>query len=255
MARPVKKRRVCEEPMCRHFVPQTEWERRDKIILKVEEYESLRLLDYEGLTQEECAEQMNLVRTSITAIYASARRKVADSLVNGKELYIEGGNYELCQGNLSCCKKRMQAKEEEIAQMKNEWRNRRMVIAVTYEDGQVFQHFGHSEFFKIYQVEDGKVVKSEVYDTNGQGHGALAGFLHEYAVDALICGGIGGARNALAQMGIELFPGVSGSADEAVEAFIAGNLAYDPNTMCSHHGADHNCSGHTCGEHGHNCEH
>ena len=75
-----------------------------------------------------------------------------------------------------------------------------MIVAVTYEKetGQVFQHFGHSEFFKIYEVGDEKIQKAEVYDTNGQGHGALADFLHGYAVDALICGGIGGgARNAL----------------------------------------------------------
>ena len=114
-----------------------------------------------------------------------------------------------------------------------------MVVAVTYENGQVFQHFGHSEYFKVYQIEDGKILKSEVYGTNGQGHGALA----------LICGGIGGgARNALAEMGIELYPGVSGSADEAVEAWIAGSLAYDPDTMCSHHDGEHNC-----GDHGHSC--
>ena len=67
-----------------------------------------------------------------------------------------------------------------------------MVIAVTYENGQVFQHFGHSEYFKIYEVEDGKIVKSEVYDTNGQGHGALAGFLKNYSLNLLIFGGIGG---------------------------------------------------------------
>lgn len=126
-----------------------------------------------------------------------------------------------------------------------------MVIAVTYEDGQVFQHFGHSEYFKIYEVEDGKIRKSEVYGTDGQGHGALADFLHGYAVDSLICGGIGGgARNALAEMGIRLYPGVSGNADEAVEALIDGKLSYDPDTVCSHHEEGH---GHDCGGHDHGC--
>ena len=122
-----------------------------------------------------------------------------------------------------------------------------MTIAVTYEDGQVFQHFGHSEFFKIYQVEDGKIIKSEVYDTNGQGHGALAGFLKEYQVSVLICGGIGGgARAALKAAGIELFPGVTGSADDAVKALIEGSLSYDPDTMCAHHGEGHSCGEHSC---------
>lgn len=125
-----------------------------------------------------------------------------------------------------------------------------MVIAVTYDQGEVFQHFGHSEYFKVYEVEDGKILKSEVYGTNGQGHGALAGVLHNYKVDVLICGGIGGgARNALAEIGIELYPGVSGNADAAVKALIEGNLSYDPDTMCSHHSGEHNCGNHSCGEH------
>lgn len=125
-----------------------------------------------------------------------------------------------------------------------------MKIAVTYEDGQVFQHFGHSEQFKVYDVEDGKVVKSEVIGTNGQGHGALAGFLLQGNVDVLICGGIGGgARNALAEAGIELYPGATGNADAQVESFLKGQLAYDPDTVCSHHSHEdgHDCGSHSCG--------
>ena len=100
-----------------------------------------------------------------------------------------------------------------------------MKIAVTYENGQVFQHFGHTEQFKLYEVEDGRVVSSQVVDTNGSGHGALAGFLQQAGVSALICGGIGGgARTALAEAGIVLYPGVSGNADAAVEALLAGSL-------------------------------
>ena len=131
-----------------------------------------------------------------------------------------------------------------------------MKIAVTYENGQIFQHFGHTEFFKVYEVQDGNVVSSEVVSTNGSGHGALAGVLGTLGVDVLICGGIGGgAQAALAQAGVRLFGGVSGSADAAVEALLKGELAYNPNVMCSHHG-DHG-AGHTCGSHGcggnHNC--
>ena len=125
-----------------------------------------------------------------------------------------------------------------------------MKIAVTYENGQVFQHFGHTEQFKLYGVEDGRVVSSQVVDTNGSGHGALAGFLREYGVDALICGGIGGgARNALAQAGIQLYPGASGDADAQVEALLAGRLSYDPDTVCAHHdhGEGHDCGHGSCG--------
>ena len=86
-----------------------------------------------------------------------------------------------------------------------------MKIAVTYENGQVFQHFGHTKQFKVYETADGKVVSSEIVGTQGQGHGALAGFLLGGGVDVLICGGIGGgARAALAEAGIRLFPGASG---------------------------------------------
>ena len=125
-----------------------------------------------------------------------------------------------------------------------------MKIAVTYENGEVFQHFGHTAQFKLYEVEDGKIVNAEVVDTNGSGHGALAGLLSELNVNILICGGIGGgAQMALAQSGIKLFGGVHGNADEAVEAFVSNSLSYDPEAKCDHHDHHHG-EGHTCGDHG-----
>ena len=129
-----------------------------------------------------------------------------------------------------------------------------MKIAVTYENGQIFQHFGHTEQFKLYTAENGKIISSEVVDTNGSGHGALAGLLFALQVDALICGGIGGgAQMALAKAGIRLFGGVTGSCDAAVEALLGGTLGFNPNVKCDHH--DHHGEGHTCGNHGcgHNC--
>ena len=130
-----------------------------------------------------------------------------------------------------------------------------MKIAVTYENGNIFQHFGHCESFKIYEVEDGAVKSRQVVSAVGSGHGALAGFLSENGVDALICGGIGGgARMALAEAGIELYPGAEGNADACVEALLQGNLAYNPDTMCSHHhGEGHDCGNHRCGEDKHGC--
>ena len=125
-----------------------------------------------------------------------------------------------------------------------------MRIAATYENGQIFQHFGHTEQFKVYDVEDGKITKSEVVGTNGSGHGALAGVLNALNVDILICGGIGGgAQAALATAGIKLYGGVSGNADEAVAALLAGKLVFNPNIQCSHHG-EHHGAGHSCGTHG-----
>lgn len=126
-----------------------------------------------------------------------------------------------------------------------------MRIAVTYENGTIFQHFGHTQQFKVYDVENGKVEKSQVIDTNGSGHGALAGVLSTIGADALICGGIGGgAQMALAEAGVKLYGGVSGNADEAVNALIAGNLAFDPDVHCEHHDHEHGDEPHACGEHG-----
>lgn len=126
-----------------------------------------------------------------------------------------------------------------------------MKIAVPYENGEIFQHFGRTERFKLYTVEEGKVVQEGVVGTDGNGHGALAGFLRQAGVDTLICGGIGGgARQALNGAGIELYGGVSGQADEAVAALLTGTLRYAPDITCGGH--DHACGGHdhACGGHG-----
>lgn len=130
-----------------------------------------------------------------------------------------------------------------------------MRIAVTYENGQIFQHFGHTEQFKVYEVESGAVTSAQIVPTMGSGHGALASFLAGLGVDTLICGGIGmGAQNALAQAGIRLYGGVQGSADEAVQALLSGNLAYAPDVHCDHHdhAEGHSCGSHSCGGH-HTC--
>ena len=126
-----------------------------------------------------------------------------------------------------------------------------MKIAVTYENGNIFQHFGRTESFKVYEVEDGKVVSSEVIGSDGIGHGALAGLLAGNAIQVLICGGLGGgALNALKNAGIEVCAGASGNADEAVEAYLRGDLV-DTGANCDHHHheeGDECCGGHHEGE-------
>lgn len=127
-----------------------------------------------------------------------------------------------------------------------------MKIAVTYDNGNIFQHFGRTESFKVYDVEDNKVVSSEVIGSNGVGHGALAGLLADRAVDVLICGGIGGgAQQALADAGVELVAGAEGDVDQAVEAYLKGELI-STGANCDHH---HHEDGHSCGDHGdgHSC--
>ena len=127
-----------------------------------------------------------------------------------------------------------------------------MKIAVTYDQGNVFQHFGRTEEFKVYTVEDGKVVSSEVIGSNGVGHGALAGLLANQDIDVLICGGMGGgARTALMNAGIKVCAGAQGDTDAVVEAYLRGELEDAGATCDHHHGEDHDCGNggsHSCGE-------
>lgn len=123
-------------------------------------------------------------------------------------------------------------------------------IALCYEDGNVFQHFGHTENFKVYELEDGAIKNTLILNANGSGHGALADFLKNENVDTLICGGIGdGAKQALSAAGIRLFPGVSGNADQAVADFLAGKLDFNPDTQCNHSSEDHGRHEHAEGGH------
>ena len=215
------------------FSPDDSPETTDCVVLSLDELETIRLIDREELTQEQCAGRMGVARTTVTAIYMSARRKIASAILDGKQLKISGGTYRL-----------RERAHPEIA----EKGTNTMRIAVTYENGEVFQHFGHSEHFKLYDVTDGKVISAQVADTNGQGHGALAGFLKQCGADALICGGIGmGARSALEEAGIRLYAGISGSADEAAQALAAGTLVCDPDARCEHH--EHHGEGHDCAHH------
>lgn len=131
-----------------------------------------------------------------------------------------------------------------------------MKIAVPFENENIFGHFGHASAFKIYEIEKGKITTMRIMPTLGSGHGALAGFLSAQGVDTLICGGIGGgAKEALANLGIKVFGGVKGNADIAIHAFLGGTLEYDPDAHCDHHDgehSDHDCaSNHTCGGHCH----
>ena len=123
-----------------------------------------------------------------------------------------------------------------------------MKIAVAYDNGMVFQHFGHTEQFKIYEITDGAVTSAEVIGTNGSGHEALASFLKDLSVDVLICGGIGaGAQKALAAQGIEMCAGAAGNAERAVAAYLRGELV-DTGVNCDHHDEEHACGGHADGE-------
>ncbi|MGI6204443.1 MAG: DUF134 domain-containing protein [Anaerovoracaceae bacterium] len=241
MPRPRKCRRVCEYPRCTSFAPE-DGAGGGYLVLSLDEYETIRLLDLEGCTQSECAERMNVARTTVTDIYSRARRKIADCIVNGRNLVIAGGDYDLERKNLGG--KNAPGRKGETA----------MRIAVTYDNGNIFQHFGRTERFKLYDIENGRVKEAGILESGEAGHGALAGLLKESDVDALICGGLGGgAKTALGEEGIKVYAGVSGSADEAAERLAAGTLEYVEDANCDHHGHG---SGEGCGHgHGHGCGH
>ncbi|WP_298021365.1 DUF134 domain-containing protein [uncultured Dysosmobacter sp.] len=246
MPRSAKCRRVCQLPAHCRFSPEQPAQG-EAVVLAVEEYETIRLVDFQGLTQEEAAVQMGVARATVQRIYAQARQKLAAFLVEGRPLQIGGGSYAICRRkNCRGCGGPVPLPKRKGC--------RQMKIAVTYENGNVYGHFGHTEQFKIYDIVDGTLADAQVVPTNGSGHGALAGFLTDHGVDCLICGGIGpGAQTALAEAGIKLYAGCSGDADQCVTDLLAGTLAYAEAATCDHH---HGEEGHTCGDHGcgeHHC--
>ncbi|MGM9970949.1 MAG: DUF134 domain-containing protein [Anaeroplasmataceae bacterium] len=250
MPRPQRCRRICSEPEYSCFEPEGVINP-ETVVLSVDEYEVLRLVDYEKQNHEDCAIVMDISRTTVTEIYERARYKISDCIVNGKQLVISGGNYRICSKiHKSCCKKVCRRYKENNVVVKG---RKDMKIAVTYDNGEIFQHFGHTKYFKVYEVKNALIVNSEVIDSNGSGHGALAGLLKEKGIEILICGGIGsGAQMALNDVGIELYGGVTGNADEAVLDLISGNLKYNSDVKCSHHSHEegHNCGSHGCGNDG-----
>ena len=256
MARPQKCRRICNVPQTDSFRPEKH-RGEIPIIMTVDEYEVIRLVDLEEKTHEQCALQMDISRSTVQEIYGNARRKLAACIVYGRKLVIAGGNYRVCDGreNCRCELKCRQADNNKRTELKNGNRGGfTMKIAVPYENGQIFQHFGHTERFKFYETDNTEIVNSEIIETAGSGHGALAGFLMKHGADTLICGGIGGgAQTALAEAGIRLYGGVSGDADTAVTELLSGKLNYNPDVQCSHHehhGENNSCGSHSCGNKG-----
>lgn len=244
ISRPIRCRKICQYPDYWNFIP--EGHDGDSVVeLTLDELETIRWIDYEGLSQLECASRLNVARTTVTAIYDRARKKIADSIINGKQLKICGGNYEIDCDTLS------------TSQMLQQKGNNTMRIAITYENGQVFQHFGHTAQFMMYDIENNTIKDSKILDTQGSGHGALATFLKNNETDVLICGGIGsGAVNALEEAKIKLYAGVSGDVEKTVQAFLDGKLVANSSANCNHHD-EHEHGHHSCGDHhgNHECGH
>ena len=251
MPRPKRCRRIGAYPDFWSFAPEdAEEETEEFVVLQLDELETIRQIDYGRQTQEECAAAMGVSRATVTSIYEAARYKLAEAIICRKRIRIAGGAYQI--------------EEAAVPRMKEKGEHT-MRIAVPYENEKIEQHFGRAKQFKFYDVEDGTVQSSEVVDTVGEGHGALASFLHNAKADVVICGGIGaGAQTALAEAGITLVSGVKGDADEAVKQHLAGTLVANADGgKCKHrhqHGkhGEHGCGHgdhHAHGEHGGHCGH
>lgn len=245
MPRPKRCRRVCSEPKYSYFDPEG-IKNPECVILSVDEYEVIRLVDYEKLNHEQCAANMDISRTTVTEIYESARFKISDCIVNGKQLSISGGSYRICDGSQSVCYGKTCRKSEQNSKQNIVINADKPVkIAVTYDNGAIFPHFGHTGQFKVYEADKGIIKNSEVIDAEVNGHEGLTGLLSESGVDVLICGGIGGgAQRALADAGIKIYGGVSGNADEAVRSLINGTIEYSSGLPCVSHSRE---AGSGCG--------
>jgi len=131
-----------------------------------------------------------------------------------------------------------------------------MRIAATYEDGQIFQHFGRTQTFKVYEVDNGQVIDCRLIETGGIGHSTLSMVLNQLRIETVICGGIGAnAFKALKSFDITVYPGVEGNADDAIDALLEGKLNYRPELAgleeeielsCASGGSCASCSSH-CG--------
>ena len=260
MPRNRKCRRVCVEPACRMFrgVP-----RKAPLELRLDELEAIRLVDLEEFDQVEAAARMEISRGTLQRLLYSAHRQIALALTSGRSIVISDGGDTVagptgCDASACrfCCRKHPETASGCLPE--NRKKGDIMIIAVTCENDNVFQHFGHTPAFALFPVEEGRLTGRVDVPTGESGHGALAGFLKERNVDVLICGGIGGgAQQALANCGIKLVGGVRGDVTEAVGHYLAGTLEADPNFSCNHHGHGHEHGSGSChGGHdeGHSCQ-
>ena len=206
MPRPKTCRRICSYPSYWSFAPE-DGHCGETVQLMLDEYEAIRLIDHQKMTQEECAEAMGVSRATVTSIYESARTKLADALISGKQLRISGGAYRIDDVPAAA---EVPEKEPGTAR-----------VAVPFDDGQVGQHFGRAEQFAFYDVADGAIRRSRVVETGGVSRIALVGFLRAAEVDTLLCGGIGeNARNALCATGIRMASGLTGAVEDVVQAYL-----------------------------------
>lgn len=213
MARPRKNRKVCHFPQSLSFSPVHPAEGA-AVILSVDEYETIRLIDLEGFSQEACGEWMGIARTTVQMIYTTARKKLAQMLVEGKPLQITGGDYRLCDGAQDCgqnlCFKQYYSRKYE----KPTGCTR---VAVSCTGGKISHKFENARQIQIYDLQEGKILVSRAVDTTQTDGRLFAGILTALQTDILICNTMGeGTKLALTAAGIRGITGITGNPDAAV---------------------------------------
>ncbi|MBR5577774.1 MAG: DUF134 domain-containing protein [Lachnospiraceae bacterium] len=203
MARPKKYRKICHFPKTLTFLPVGNRSNKEPVILTIDEYETLRLIDREGRSQEECSTSMKVARTTVQMIYASARKKVADAIVEGRSLEIEGGDYDLCNGEKSYCSRQDCHKKMLYEQYQKPEGITRIALAV--REGVMAEEVEKASQIKLIDMKANQISHSHLLDFGYENQESLADYLHILHVDELICNGIKEHdRNGLEEIGIHL---------------------------------------------------
>ncbi len=233
----------------------------EEVVLSIEEVEAIRLSDYMEMEQDSAAKSMDISRGTFQRMIHSARNKMADALIHGKRIKIEGGIYELSQGKMCCKRDSIHCKHKDCdtcgtcqGSEKNEIIKgvSFMKIAIATEGTEVSAHFGKCENFTIVEIENSEVISKEVISTIGNQHGQLPIFLLTHGAHTVISGGMGdGAKQNLKSNGIQFITGASGSVEDVILSFIEGSLKSD-DSGCSDHGHGHD-HGHDHGDGGCHC--
>lgn len=231
MPRPIKERSIREKPVCCRFIPE-KIQNDETITLTMDEFDVIRKCDYERLSQENCAQTMNVSRTTVQRIYASARLKIAEALVLGKVLEIDGG---IVSFNL----------DDDMSNYLNEKGEVNMKIAIGLDGEKVTDHFGHCNDFRIYEIVDNKVINQEDIHDEIHVHQARPQFLKNLGVDVLIMNSMGkGAYNRLITLGIKTINAENKSVVEALNSYLAHELNIE---LVGHE--CHGCESHGKGHH------
>jgi len=226
MGRSKQSRQVSAMPLVAGFRPYGRCRKsRDCIELLYDEYESVRLLDYDGCQQAEAAEKMKVSRPTLTRIYMSARKKIAMAMVEGRQMVITGGNTDFVSYQLN---------KTDIIMMNQK-------IAIPTNEGVLWPHFGKAPQVTIVTVEDGQVKETVVLDAPEHEHGAMPRFVASQGCSDVLCGGLGsGAVNMLNQLGIQVHAGAPAiPVEELLSQYLGGTITYGDGS-CHHDG----CGGH-----------